>query len=527
MMLVCCPRARHLVALSFNASRSTSTSTNSGPATTSASQPAVKSQDSIFTAPESPWDHVFSDIEPVSPLLPSTQRLRTRLTDSASPTSPSGHKKSHGQTQSFMQRSSGVRRQRASLTAREMSVFDEMFDLIFNAVSAQGGKTSGSDSCSPARTSSNYAIPYAPSSSTPSIPGQTPGVGHAGAPLNDLFRTLRRHTSRVRWTTAIDEELDRKKETMELFNTDHELLQWVTMELFGESQQWDEEAKRAIAASSAGTAKEEGKGDGRSLAGASSADAAATSMSSSPSPLSCSSPKEHPINHSIYPHLIAHAMRIFRTTYSNPSLSLVIFQHAARVSIPSYVFGCTAPAYNELIEAKWEGWGDLEGVCNALEEMRANGVQIDGRTRIVVEKVRRQVGEARPVELGEPGLKTEENGHTSLNDAKGVNPLARRVWRELGEAEAMRLLHRIERLALRDRSRKSASSPHEESWKSAALQPVEDDGWSFNAWDREKRTGDTKKQRRMAQSTPRDKIHSQTPDDWTVLGIPEEETAFR
>jgi len=287
---------------------------------------------------------------------------------------------------------------------------------------------------------------------------------------------------------------------MELFNTDHDLLQWVTKEVFGESQKWDEEAKKAMATSNAG---------------------ATTASPSS------GSPKERPGNHSIYPHLIAHAMRIFRTTYSNPSLSLAIFNHAARVSIPSYVFGCTAPAYNELIEAKWEGWGDLEGVCSALEEMRANGVKIDGRTRIVVEKVRREVGEARSVELGEPRLETEgEDGHADLDGAKDVNPLARRVWEGLGEAEVMRLLHRIEQLALRDRSRKSMSSPHDESWKSAVLQPAEDDGWSFDGWD-EKKIGDTKRQRRKAKPAAQDKIHSRTFDDWTVLGTPEEETAFR
>lgn len=397
-----------------------------------------------------------------------------------------------------------------------MSVFNEMFDLIFNAVSAQGGKSPGSGSSSSARTSS-FTAPYAPSSSTPSFSGQTPSIGRAGAPLNDLFRTLRRQTSRVRWTTAIDEELDRKKETMELFNTDYELLQWVMLELFGESQQRDEEVQGAMAASSVGMTKEEVKGNCGSITPALSTDAATTSSSSS------RSPKEHPINHSIYPHLIAHAMRIFRTTYANPSLSLAVFNHAARVSIPSYVFGCTAPAYNELMEAKWEGWGDLEGVCNSLEEMKANGVKIDGRTRVVVERVRREVGEGRPVESGEVELGADANP----DNAKDVDPLARKAWGELGEAEVMRLLQRIERLALRDRSRKSTSSPHEESWKNAVLQPGEDDGWSFDGWDKEKKTRDTKKRGWAAKPRSQDKVHSRRRDDWTVLDTRDEETAFR
>ncbi|KAG9316177.1 hypothetical protein JVU11DRAFT_2198, partial [Chiua virens] len=390
--------------------------------------------DSIFTAPESPWDHVFSDLDLDPAPAPPVLRHRPRLQDFTK-----GRKKGHGSNQSHLQRSSSVRQQRASLTARETSVFNDMFDLIFNAVSASSSGSGSRSTSAPAPV---------PSSSTPSFSGQTPSIGRAGAPLNDIFRTLRRHTSRVRWTTAIDEELDRKKETMELFDTDHDLLQWVTKELFGESQQWDEEAKQAIAASST----------------------------------------EHPINHSIYPHLIAHAMRIFRTTYSNPSLSLAIFNHAAHASIPSYVFGCTAPAYNELIEAKWEGWGDLEGVCNALEEMRTNGIKIDGRTRIVVERVRREVGGARLVELEGPDAEIDEPGDDAM-----VNPLARRVWRELGEVEVMRLVGRIEQLALRERSRKSKVTPHEESWKSAALQSSEDDGWSFDSWDK-KSVGNTKKQ---------------------------------
>lgn len=503
-MLACRPRPHRLATLAFHniPGPARSTSTSSTQAAASAPQPADKPHDSIFTAPESPWDHVFSDIDPIPP-PPSAQRLHTRPGDNDSTTtnagiaSFSGRKKGHGpnQNQHLMQRASGVRHQRASITAREMSVFDEMFDLIFNAVSGKDGKASPSalGSASALGSSSFGRTPPSAAAHVPSssLSGQTPSIGRAGAPLNDLFRTLRRHTSRVRWTTAIDEELDRKKETMELFNTDHELLQWVTIELFGESQQWDEEAKKAIAASSAGGTNEERVGNGLLKAG-SSVEASATSSSSTSS--------GPPINHSIYPHLIAHAMRIFRTTYSNPSLSLAIFNHAARVSIPSYVFGCTAPAYNELIEAKWEGWGDLEGVCNALEEMRANGVKIDGRTRIVVEKVRREVGEARPAELGEDG-----QGHVE------VNPLARRVWGELGEVEVMKLLHRIEQLALRDRSRKSTASPHEESWKSAVLRPVGDDGWSFDGWDKKQKQKRTRKTR----------------DNRTVLDTPGEGMAFR
>lgn len=479
-MLVCWtrPRPHRLAVFSFfNFPPARSTFTTSDQTVASAPQPVDKRQDSIFTAPESPWDHVFSDIDPNPPPL-HAPRQGTRLTDDAG----RGRKKDHGLNQhQLVQRASGVRHQRASITAREMSVFDEMFDLIFNAVSGKEGK----GFTPPPSGSGSFSARTPPSAAAPSVASKMPSIGRPGAPLNDLFRTLRRHTSRVRWTTAIDEELDRKKETMELFNTDHELLQWVTMELFGESRQWDEEATKAIAASGHTNAKGDGNGDAvLEKVNSSSADASAVSASRPAASSPSGSHRERPINHSIYPHLIAHAMRVFRTTYSNPSLSLAIFNHAARVSIPSYVFGCTAPVYNELIEAEWEGWGDLEGVCNALEEMRANGVKMDGRTRMVVERVRREVGAARPVELGEEDRRSVD-----------VNPLARRVWGELGEAEVMRLLHQMEQLALRDRSRrKTTSSPHEESWKSAVLQPGEDDEWRFDGW---RKTGNVRKRRRQ------------------------------
>ncbi|KAF9219582.1 hypothetical protein BS17DRAFT_740489, partial [Gyrodon lividus] len=337
------------------------------------------------------------------------------------------------------------------MTAREISVFDEMFNLIFSAVSEHKSVPSSSSTSAAASALDQ----------PPSI-GRTPSTVTSGqnAPLNDLFRTLRRHSSRVRWTSAIDEELDRKKEQMELCNTDQELLEWAMREVFGESMKWDEEARKALEAS---TASATGAGATRDRK----ASATAPTLSLFPTS-SISASTSPPLQPSTYPHLLAHLMRLFRTTYSNPSLSLSIFTHAAHLSIPSYVFGCTAPAYNELIQAKWEGWGDLEGVCKALEEMRGNGVRGDGRTRVVAERVRREVAEARPKE--------------------DINPLARRLWAELGEAEVMRLLTRIEKLVLRDPPRKPRLDVSkkgwkgEESWKSAVLKPDDEDGWEFGSW---------------------------------------------
>lgn len=86
-------------------------------------------------------------------------------------------------------------------------------------------------------------------------------------------------------------------------------------------------------------------------------------------------------------------MRTFRIKYNDPHTALALFAHAKGRSIHSYVFGCTTPAYNELLETRWEVDGAVKGIVEALVEMRANGVRPDKATRTFVERVRREVGE--------------------------------------------------------------------------------------------------------------------------------------
>ncbi|KZV90211.1 hypothetical protein EXIGLDRAFT_837981 [Exidia glandulosa HHB12029] len=86
-------------------------------------------------------------------------------------------------------------------------------------------------------------------------------------------------------------------------------------------------------------------------------------------------------------------MRAFRDRFGDAHLALSVFEHARHASIPSFVFGCTTPAYNELLQTRWSAFRDLRGVRDTLEEMRVNGVDSDGRTRTLVENIRRDVGE--------------------------------------------------------------------------------------------------------------------------------------
>jgi hypothetical protein len=167
-------------------------------------------------------------------------------------------------------------------------------------------------------------------------------------------------------------------------------------------------------------------------------------------------------------------MRSFRDKYRDPHLALSIFDYARHLSIPSYVFGCTTPAYNELIETRWSHFRDLKGVHDALFEMRVNGVEPDGRTKKLVEKLRREVG-------------------------------ARTVWEEesvMGSGDVWGMLEKIEGLAVKETRRKLGNGggkgngkgkrnasdggrqkgPAFDAWKGDVLKGDMEDGYEFGNW---------------------------------------------
>jgi len=212
-----------------------------------------------------------------------------------------------------------------SMTAREKNAFQDMFDMVFDAVGeVKSGKIS------------SEAPMFTP------VDGFGTATRHRD--LTDLFGRLRKDAKRMRWTSDIDEELDRKKEEIELCDTDVQLLEWAMNEVFKPQQST--------------TAPVQGQ------------------------PASVK-------NNQMYPHIIAALVRTFRDKFHDPHLALAIFNHAKNLSIPSYVFGCTVPVYNELIETRWFCFHDLKGILDALEEMKANGVEPDNRTRKNIETVRR------------------------------------------------------------------------------------------------------------------------------------------
>lgn len=317
---------------------------------------------------ENPWGQVFEGVEPSS----------SRLLSSSSPKNKDSYPN-----------------RRFTMTAREVTAFDEMFNMIFNSIMEtkdQGHRDQVT----------------------------TAGVGKShSSGVDDLAKKLRQHSRNLKWTSEADQELDRKKEEMDLCDTDQQLLDWAMREVFGESQRYEEAVRKA------------------------------TSIPSTQ------------LQPPSYPYLIANLMRTFRDKYGDPYLALSIFDHARHLSIVSYVFGCTTPAYNELIETRWRCFRDVRGVCDALEEMKVNGIGMDTRTRALAEMVRKEVGERNVWE--------EES---SLN--------SREVWNIVG---------RIERLIVEPKPNaphREASNKREkllkartESWKKDSS----NDGWEFGKWD--------------------------------------------
>jgi hypothetical protein len=217
------------------------------------------------------------------------------------------------------------------MTAREKNAFQDMFDIVF---------------------SGSRLLDKSPSEVMMYTPAHGVGATPKSREMASLFSRLQRNVKRLRWTSELDEELDRRKEEIELCDTDVRLLEWATNEVFMLQQ-----------------------------------------SETTPSQGETTAHLDH-----LYPHLIAALMRAFRDKFHDPNLALAIFDHAKNLSIYSYVFGCTAPAYNELTETLWFCFRDIRGILNALEEMKVNGVEPDTRTRRIIETVRREAPTMRLLE---------------------------------------------------------------------------------------------------------------------------------
>ena len=195
-------------------------------------------------------------------------------------------------------------------------------------------------------------------------------LGQHSTAMDLIVQRPFRSPNRLLWTSEMDKVFHRMRTESEVCATDLQLLEWAGREVFGESRFWphQEEARRAFGFQKAGSSG---------------------SKPSPSSPMSIS----FQFQSTYYPHLLATLMRAFRDKYKDPHLAMCIFEHARCLSIASFVYGCTTPSYNELIETRWQCFRDLRGVCDTLEDMWVNSVPMDRRTRLLAEAIRREVSE--------------------------------------------------------------------------------------------------------------------------------------
>ncbi|KAF8638008.1 hypothetical protein AX16_010640 [Volvariella volvacea WC 439] len=324
------------------------------------------------------------------------------------------------------------------MTAREIKAFDEMFNMIFDAVSEKRASESAASGANIA--SNDIAI---------------------GGGMSDLFGKLRQHSKRMRWSTEAEEILDKKRESMDLCQTDRELLDWAAREVFQASISYEEEAREAMRDMATAThAKAKAAAQVNSnTSNVKSADSPSTQPQASQTPQQFGLPV---LQSPAYPHLIALLIQTFRDKYQDPNLALAIFEHAKTLSIASYVFGCTTIVYNQVLKTRWGYFADLKGVHDALAEMKVNGIEADSKTRKIVDGIRRDIGQKGELWTGE------------IDVAAGV---MNDVWSILSRIEE--LAKPLEHKKVPNRRRQMLKW---DDWKSMPLEDDETDRWGFNQW---------------------------------------------
>ena len=285
------------------------------------------------------------------------------------------------------------------MTTSESAIFANMFDMVFHAAhdkhraSQKGARDSLLDM-------DRQSLEARAARAQDPLTGAGIGVGQGpeGADSkNFLFGRLKR-TVKYRWGKEEDALLARKMADMELCETDEKLLEWAAREVFEDVTRYEEMTRQALTT--------DVRQDTSQQSSTTSTDAQAEASSSSSPQVQTTAVGFQP---PAYSHLIAGLMRTFREKFADPYLALSVFHHARTRSVASAVFGCTGPAYTELIKTRWHALRDLRGVAQALSEMRANGVVPEAPIRELVEEIRRTVGqrtiwaEERDVSGGEEG----------------------------------------------------------------------------------------------------------------------------
>ncbi|CAG8775190.1 31431_t:CDS:1, partial [Racocetra persica] len=126
-----------------------------------------------------------------------------------------------------------------------------------------------------------------------------------------------------------------------------------------------------------------------------------------------------------YATLLKESIALCRTKFNDPYMAFAIFEQVKRRGVISYVLGCNAQVYNELIKTRWDCWRDLYGVGELLNEMLINGIDFDEGTREVVSDIALKVFD----ENGKltAGWELEQNGQVYKNISEAFKVFARKL----------------------------------------------------------------------------------------------------
>lgn len=95
-----------------------------------------------------------------------------------------------------------------------------------------------------------------------------------------------------------------------------------------------------------------------------------------------------------YSHYCLLSLRLFRREFPTSQYALSLLPAIKKLGPVSYVLGASSSLYNELLLLKWTHYTDLDGMVDLLEEMRKQGVEVDGDTIKILHAVARDRSKA-------------------------------------------------------------------------------------------------------------------------------------
>lgn len=95
-----------------------------------------------------------------------------------------------------------------------------------------------------------------------------------------------------------------------------------------------------------------------------------------------------------YSHYCLIALRLLRLKFPTSQFALSLLPVIKKLGPVSYVLGASSSLYNELLLLNWTHYTDLDGMADLLEEMRKQGVEVDGDTIKILHAVARDRSKA-------------------------------------------------------------------------------------------------------------------------------------